>query len=644
MFRILHNRKLVLFGILVLILVLSFASYVLLRTNKPPEIKDLSTIEFYSHDGTKYLETYNNQTSNYTSLEDISPHLIEAMLAVEDKDFYSHFGLNPLRIAKALWDNTLSGEKKYGASTITQQYARNLYLSFEKTYRRKLQEAYYALLLEAHYSKDDILEGYLNTIYFGHGVYGIGDAARYYFNKEARDLTLKESSVLTAIIRAPKYYSPLTNPEANEKRSRMILNLMLEQERITRKALSDAQTEIITFYGKHPQSKEQPAPYFHDLVTQELEALNLVPDDFARGIKVYTSLDLNLNRIIEEGIKRVYPAYSRVETAVYAIEPNTGFIRAVVGGRNYDSSQFNRATQSLRQPGSAIKPLLYYRALEHGFTPSTTLRSEPTTFYLNTEPFTPQNYNQQYLNQKISLAYALATSDNIYAVKTHLYLGDEAIINTLRRFGITTPIEPHPALSLGINEVKLNELTTAYAYLANYGAQVIPKTIIKVTTLDGEVLYEAQMDEEPTQVLDPDLSFVMTDLLTNMFDRQFSDYVSPHLRVTGYTLSQELSSTFSGKSGLTDYDNWMIGYNPKLVLGIWSGYDSQQPLTPSENGYSKRLWGYVMKHYFPEPEPFFQPTDGVRPVRVDPLTGKLATRDSVYSKTLYYKHRMEPFI
>lgn len=641
MFSLLRYRKLVLFGTLILIFVLSLASYLYLRMKRPPEIRDLTTIEFYSANGTKYFELFNNQTSNYTDLEDISPFLIDAMLAVEDKDFYSHFGLNPLRIAKALWDNALSGEKKYGASTITQQYARNLYLSFEKTYRRKLQEAYYALLLEAHYSKDDILEGYLNTIYFGHGIYGVGDATRYYFNKDPKDLSLKEASILTAIIRAPTYYSPLINPEENEKRSQMILQLMLEQNRINKQQLKEAETEIITYYGRHPQSYRQVAPYFQDLVTQELEALDLVPDDFARGIKVYTSLDLTLHRIIEEGIYWVYPAYSEIETAVYAIEPNTGFVRAVIGGRNYDSSQFNRATQSLRQPGSAIKPLIYYKALEHGFTPSTTLRSEPTTFYLNTEPFTPQNYNQQYLNKKISLAYALATSDNIYAVKTHLYLGDEAVIDTFRRFGLTTPIEPHPSLALGINEVKLSELTTAYCYLASYGREVIPKTIMKVTTLDDEVLYEA--DTSSTLVLDPDLSFVMTDLLTNMFDRQFSDYASRELRVTGYSLSKELNNTFSGKSGLTNHDNWMIGYNPKLVLGIWTGYDSHQPILPYENGYSKQLWGYVMKRYFPEPVPFFQPTEGVQPVRVNPLTGKLATRETPYSKTLYYKQRMVPY-
>lgn len=636
-------RPLFYFFVLNFIFIVSFFVHLYGQTNEAPAIKKLTATEFYSTDGTKYFEVFNHHTINYIELKDISPYLIDAMVTVEDKDFYRHFGLSPHRIVKALFDNFVAREKKYGASTITQQYARNLYLSFEKTWRRKLQEAYYAILLETHYEKNDILEGYLNTIYFGHGIYGVGDAAKFYFNKDVKDLTLKEAVMLTAIIRAPSYFSPIENRAANEKRSEMILQLLLKEKKITKQQFDQAIKESALLYGIDPHNKHLPAPYFQELVNQELESLNIELDHFIRGIKVYTTLDLTLNDIIEEGIQTIYPESSSIETAVYAIEPSTGYVRAVIGGRNYTSSQFNRATQSLRQPGSTIKPLLYYRALEYGFTPSTILRSEPTTFYLNNDIFTPQNYNQQYLNRPITLAYALATSDNIYAVKTHLFLGDEAMIETLRRFGITSDISPHPALSLGIHEVKLSELTTAYSYLASYGKKVVPKTITKVTTLDDKILYEYK-EETLKQVLDPDLSFIMNDLLTGMFDRQMSDWIDPNLRVTGYSLSYSLNNPFSGKSGLTDFDNWMIGFNPKLVLGVWTGYDFDQTLTnASEKGYSKQLWGYVMNHYFTEPEPFFEPTERVRPLLVDPMTGRLATRESPYAKKLYYKIGMEPY-
>lgn len=636
-------KPLLFFALLILLLLASFIAHLNVQIPSSQPIRHLFTTEFYSADGTKFYELYHRGTRTYTELHEISPYLREAMIAVEDRHFYYHFGLNPYRILKAFIENILAKEKRYGASTITQQLARNLYLSLEKTWRRKLQEAYYTLLLEANFSKDDILEGYLNTIYFGHGIYGVGDAARFYFNKQAKDLTLKEAAMLTAIIRAPQFYSPLLKPEANEQRANMILRLMRDQKRITPAEYEQALKETVALYGKRTVH-HNPAPYFLDVVQQELAELELKPPHpLQRGQKVYTTLDLRLNHIIEEGLDHIFPSWSPIEAALYAIEPNTGYVRAIVGGRDYSASQFNRATQSVRQTGSTIKPLLYYRALEAGFTPSTRLKSEPTTFYLHHEPFTPQNYNRKYLNRKISLAYALATSDNIYAVKTHLFLGDEAMIDTLRTFGITTPIEAHPALSLGINEMKLSELVTAYAYLASYGKQVIPKTVTKVTTLDDVVLFERQKDVGK-QVLDPHLSFILSDLLTGMFDRKMSDAASSAIRVTGYSLSYELNGRFSGKSGLTDFDSWMIGYNPKLVLGIWTGYDSHTPLvTPSETGYAKRLWGYVMRHYFQTPEPFFRPTAKVRPFLVDPITGEPATPHTPYAKPLYYKIGMEPF-
>jgi penicillin-binding protein 2D len=634
----LQKRHLVVALSFMFFMMLIFLSLLFIRAQEPPEIHDLTSIEFYSDDGTQFFELTNQQSKNYTDLENISPYVIDAIISIEDQSFYDHHGFNYLRIAKALFDNLLAMKNKYGASTITQQYARNLYLSFEKTYTRKLKEAYYTILLESNYSKREILEGYLNTIYFGHGVYGVSDAAYYYFNKRIEDLTIKEASVLAAIIKAPTYYSPITNFDQNQARSQLILDEMLTLEKITKEEYEAASNESITIIGKHPQSVHNDAPYFQDLITKELEALNIIQDDFYRGVKVYTTLDLKLNTIIKNNIISLFSNSSTIETAVYAIDPRTGYVKAVVGGRDYNQSQFNRATSATRHPGSAIKPLLYYRALEFGFTPTTTLKSEKTTFYLNTVPYSPINYQEQYPNDYITMAYALATSDNIYAVKTHLYLGQNTLIKTAERLGMTTEMEALPSLALGATDVKLSELTTAYAHFASMGKQVKPTLITKVTDMDDQVLYEAKLPNK--QVLDPDVTFILNDTLTGMFDRNMSSSIT----VTGHSIASKLNNRYSGKSGSTDYDNLMIGYNPYLVLGVWAGYDEHIPINnPAEKALPKHLWANIMNQYFTEPYEFFKPTEHVVGVRVNPITGELATRyTSRYTKVLYYIKGTEP--
>jgi penicillin-binding protein 2D len=634
----LQKRKFLYLMSFLFIILLIFLSLLFIRAQEPPEIHDLTSIEFYSNDGTKFFELTNQQSKNYTDLENISPYIIDAIISIEDQNFYDHNGFNYSRIVKALFDNLLAMKNKYGASTITQQYARNLYLSFEKTYTRKLKEAYYTILLESNYAKNDILEGYLNTIYFGHGVYGVSDAAYYYFNKSIQDITIKEASVLAAIIKAPTYYSPITNFEQNEARSQLILDEMLALKKITKEAYETANQEQITIIGKHPQSIDNDAPYFQDMVTKELEALDIVQDDFYRGVKVYTTLDLKLNQIIKANINAMFSSSSSIETAVFAIDPRNGFVQAVVGGRDYEASQFNRATSATRHPGSTIKPLLYYKALEYGFTPTTTLKSEKTTFYLNTEPYSPINYQNEYPNDYITMAYALATSDNIYAVKTHLYLGQDALIKTAKRLGLTTEMEPLPSLALGATDVKLSELTTAYAHFASMGKQVKPTYITKVTDMEGNVLYEAKIPNK--QVLDPDITFILNDTLTGMFDRA----MSTNITVTGHSIASKLNNRYSGKSGSTDYDNLMIGYNPYLVLGVWAGYDDHIPINnPAEKALPKHLWANIMSQYFTEPYEFFQPTEHVVGVRVNPITGIIATRYTFdYTKVLYYIKGTQP--
>jgi len=635
-----NYRKLIIFfsTLIIIVIIISYSRYYI-KHDQLPDISDLNTIEFYSIDGQKYFEL-NNKTSTYVKLEEISDYLKKAIIAVEDRHFYEHHGFDYLRIGKAILDNLKTLSRRYGASTITQQYARNLYLTHEKSWERKLREAYYTILLEMNYSKDDILEGYLNTIYFGHGVYGIHDASIFYFNKQPNDLTLGEAAVLAAIPKGPTYYSPLKDYERNKERKELILKLMLEQGKITETEYRDALNEDIKIIGKHPKNVNNIAPYFLDIVIKELESYNLLNNPYINGLKVYTTLDLTLNEISLKAINTIYPSSSLIETSVFAIDPQTGYVKTVIGGRDYQVSQFNRAINGYRHPGSTIKPLLYYAALEHGFTPTTTFKSEPTTFYINKgkEKYEPTNFQNIYAYRDVTMAYALAVSDNIYAIKTHLFLGESTLIKMAKRMGInTTNMKPVPSLALGATEIKLSELTTAYAYFASMGKQVAPVYITKITDLNDEVLYEYKNTSK--QILNRDLCFIMNELLRGMFD----PYMSYNQSVTGLSIIPQLTHTYAGKSGTTDYDTTMIGYNPQLVVGVWTGYDELIPLTTvSERNYAKRVWAKIMEDYFSIYEAtWYKPTKNVSPVIVNPITGEMNNKS--YHKVLYFLKGTEPY-
>lgn len=635
-----NYRKLIIFfsTLIIIVIIISYSRYYI-KHDQLPDISDLNTIEFYSIDGQKYFEL-NNKTSTYVKLEEISDYLKKAIIAVEDRHFYEHHGFDYLRIGKAILDNLKTLSRRYGASTITQQYARNLYLTHEKSWERKLREAYYTILLEMNYSKDDILEGYLNTIYFGHGVYGIHDASIFYFNKQPNDLTLGEAAVLAAIPKGPTYYSPLKDYERNKERKELILKLMLEQGKITETEYRDALNEDIKIIGKHPKNVNNIAPYFLDIVIKELESYNLLNNPYINGLKVYTTLDLTLNEISLKAINTIYPSSSLIETSVFAIDPQTGYVKTVIGGRDYQVSQFNRAINGYRHPGSTIKPLLYYAALEHGFTPTTTFKSEPTTFYINKgkEKYEPTNFQNIYAYRDVTMAYALAVSDNIYAIKTHLFLGESTLIKMAKRMGInTTNMKPVPSLALGATEIKLSELTTAYAYFASMGKQVAPVYITKITDLNDEVLYEYKNTSK--QILNRDLCFIMNELLRGMFD----PYMSYNQSVTGLSIIPQLTHTYAGKSGTTDYDTTMIGYNPELVVGVWTGYDELIPLTTvSERNYAKRVWAKIMEDYFSIYEAtWYKPTKNVSPVIVNPITGEMNNKG--YHKVLYFLKGTEPY-
>ncbi|WP_163099603.1 transglycosylase domain-containing protein [Peribacillus alkalitolerans] len=597
---------------------------------------------YYSSDGSIIGESHSGQKRYWVTIDEISPYLIDSAISVEDRKFYDHGGFDLRRIAGAVLADIKAMAKVQGASTITQQYARNLFLEHDKTWKRKINEALYTIRIEMNYSKEQILEGYLNTIYFGHGAYGVQAASLYYFGKDAKDLTLAEASMLAGIPKGPSRYSPFVSMEHAKSRQKIVLRSLKEVGIISEKQMEQAIEEKIKLTGQHVTVKEKVAPYFQDAVKLALKN-NLGLDEKTielGGLKVYTTLNLEYQAQAEKSFESIISNSSEIQGALVAMDPKTGEVKALVGGKDYNQSPFNRATQAVRQPGSTIKPLLYYTALEHGFTPSTTLRSEATTFTFDDgrASYAPRNFNHQYADGEITMAQAIALSDNIYAVKTHLFMGEEALINAAKTFGIKSKMKNLPSLALGTSGVRVIEMVNAYSMIANNGKKVEPVFIKRVENYHGEVLFEAE--EEKHQVLDPDQAFVMTSLLTGVFDKRLDGYAT----VTGTTIIPKLTRQYAGKSGTTKSDSWMIGYTPQLVAGVWTGYDHSQYIEkPAEKLYAKQIWAdFMEKSLKGTALKTFKPTKNVVGTYVNPMNGKLATSDCPISRLTYYVKGSEP--
>lgn len=616
-------------------LVIAFS---IINYNLKYEMPQILTIELYDKDNNKYLSYSNNNKQTYVTLDKISDYVIDAFISIEDKRFYNHQGVDFIRIGGAIISDIKNQEFVEGASTITQQYVKNLYLSNDKTIERKLNEVLIAMNIERQYSKDEILTGYLNSIYFDSGIYGIEDASIFYFNKHAKDLTLVEACSLASIPKSPSSYSPIKNPENNKERRNLVLYELYQDNKIDYETYIKSLNEELILYGIHPEDKNENAPYFQDLVIRELKTMGWLNDYTSRGLKVYTTLDSSLNNAIVESINKRHPN-SEIETAVYAIEPKTGNILAVVGGNNYEDSSFNRAVDSLRQSGSAIKPFLYLTALEHGFTPATTFKSEPTTFYINNEKYSPKNYANIYANQDVSMVYAIATSDNIYAMKTHLFLGTNELVNTLKRFKISGDIPSIPSLALGTYEISLQELITAYGVLANEGIYVEPTLITKITTFDDEVLYEKK-NKETSRLANKSDVFLLNESMTSIFDNSMTYNIRP----TGGRLVSLLNHKYAGKSGTTDTDNIMVGYNPDILVGVWTGYDDSRLIEDYDDlSYGKYIWADVVERYMKKRKNiWYEIPDDVIKVDLNPMSGFYPSFDE-YHKNLYFKKNNIPW-
>lgn len=607
-----------------------------------PKLEIKSANAFLMYDNNQELFFQGSGSQEWISLDKISDYLITTTIYTEDKHFYQHHGFDYLRILKAMYVNITSKSKSQGASTISQQYAKNLFLDFDKTWERKLNEMWLTMQLEVHYDKDEILEGYLNTINYGHGMYGIENASKFYFDKSASDLTLAEAAMLTGIPKSPSNYSPIVNYELAKKRQENILYNLYRQNVITEAEYKQAIQEELNIVGEKNYQDLANVMYYQDAVMRELKSLKEIPQSYLEtgGIRIYTNLDINAQKILEDSIKNNLTTDKDLQVASVMMEPETGKIIALVGGRDYNKSQYNRAYQSSRQVGSTMKPFLYYAALESGFTASTTFTSEATTFtFANQQTYSPQNYGDQYGNKPISLATAIAYSDNIYAVKTHMFLGEDTLVNMAKRLGITAKLEEVPSLPLGTASINIIEMASAYSVFANEGYKVKGYLISRVEDLKGNVIYERK--EEKENVLNKSLTFILSELLTSTYDSDFIDYNYP----TAIGIAPKIKHKLALKSGTTDTDHWSIGYNKDIVTAVWIGYDDNRTIETSDYKYSRNIWVDAMEGYLADKEDnwYSQPSNVVG-LLVNPITGKPAVETDEKKKIMYYIRGTEPSI
>ena len=613
---------------------------VILYIKMSPKLEIKNANAFLMYDSQNELFFQGSGSQEWVNLEDISDKLIQATIYTEDKHFYQHFGFDFLRIAKAMYVNITSGSKSQGASTISQQYAKNLFLDFDKTWERKLKEMWITLQLEVHYDKDEILEGYLNTINYGHGMYGIQNASKFYFDKNASELDWAEAAMLTGIPKSPSNYSPIVNFDLAKQRQTNILYNLYKNEIITEEEYNQAVSEELTIVGEKNSQELANIMYYQDAVMRELNSLEEIPESLLEtgGIKIYTNLDMNAQSVLENSIKNNLTDETELQVASVMMDPNTGKIIALVGGKDYNKSQYNRAYQSARQVGSTMKPFLYYAALENGFTSSTTFTSEQTTFtFSNNQTYSPQNYGDQYGNKPISLATAISYSDNIYAVKTHMFLGEDALVNISKRLGITAELEEIPSLPLGTASINIIEMAAAYSAFANEGYKVEGYLISRVEDLKGNVLYEHK--EEKENILNKSLTYILSELLTSTYDSTFIDYNYP----TAIGIAPKIKHKLALKSGTTNTDHWSIGYNHNIVTAVWVGYDDNRDIEASDYKYSRNIWVEATEGYLQDQEDaWYKQPSNVVGVLVNPITGKPATDADEKKKIMYYVKGTEP--
>ncbi len=588
-------------------------------------------IVYYDKDLNDMFE--NKIENNFVKLDDININVKNAIISIEDKNFYKHRGFDFLRIIKALFVNIISGKIKQGASTISQQYVKNLYLTFDKTLKRKIQEAILTIELETHYNKDEILEGYLNTINFGGGTTGIKEAANYYFDKEPIDLTIEEATLLVGIPKNPTYYNPITNFENAKTRQKDVLYSMVKNGYITDKEMNEIYSKQLKFYGKNNKEELSSIYYYKDAVLKEIENIsslnNLLIDN--NGIKIYTNFDSDVQKLLENNIETEMNDTS-MQIASIVIKPQTGKVVALIGGKDYSSSQFNRAVSSKRQVGSTIKPFLYYTALENGFTPSTTFLSEPTTFNLGNTTYSPKNAGNIYANKEISMLLAIAYSDNIYAMKTHLFLGTDSLSKTIKRVKIKTEVNKNASSALGTTEINMLDYSNGFITLANEGKHENPHLIEKITDNNGNIIYEYKYDNE--YLLNNKYVYILNNLLTSTYNYSLVNYASPTL----ISISNDIDGKYAVKSGSTSTDYWTIGYNKDYLVMVWAGNDDNSKVKNSDSKISKKIWAKTINNISDNNKTWYEIPDSITASIINPISGEVSKNGFI----CYFEKGSEP--
>lgn len=527
--------------------------------------------QFYDIKGNAIYTTLSEERRIPVTIDKIPKHVQKAFIAIEDNRFYEHSGIDYRGTARALL-YTLSGKEIQGGSTITQQLAKNAFLTQERSIVRKIKEAFIAKELEHKYTKDEILNMYLNQIYFGQGAYGIESASMYYFGKHVQNLDIAEAATLAAIPKSPNYYNPFENPKESKTRQELVIDQMVKYNFITEEQGKEAKSEALK-YNTYNKSKGLPRSYFFDMIIQKV--IEEVGADalYKGGLKIYTTLDTDMQKAAEESMKHLPNYYTdgnsitQPQMALVAIDPKTGYVKAMIGGRGDD--KFNRATLAVRQPGSAFKPFVYLTAMQNGFTPASIIEDKEEEF---SPGWKPQNSDLRW-HGKVSLRTALKRSYNVPTIKLAREVGVDKIITNAEKMGISTLVDSGAysdanlamalgGLSKGVNPL---EMAAAYGVLASNGIYCKPIALLKIVDREGKVLYEAKPDTK--RVIDAESAYLTTNMLQDVL-------------VSGTAGGMGIGRPAAGKTGTTDtyIDAWFVGFTPDLCTAVWIGDDNNKPM------------------------------------------------------------------